>query len=312
MKLLVLGYSSIARRRVLPAARAASCVTQVEVASRTLAQARPPELAGVRAWSDYGEALERSDCDVVYVSLVNALHAAWVDRALSTGRDVIVDKPAFLGLREAEAALERAVAQGRLLAEATVWPFHPQVAELQRALADGPLRAITLFSFPPLPPDNYRWQAALGGGALWDLGPYAVSAGRVLFGGEPATIGGRVLSRGQEVDTGFSFWADYGDGRAIAGHMGYDTAYANSLEVVSRAVRVGVERIFTTPVELANTLAVRRADAPAPLRAPAADSFACFFEAVAEARRRRAHAPLRDALWSDARALDRLRRAALG
>lgn len=310
MKLLILGYSSIVRRRVLPAALATSRVRRVEVASRAFAQEQPPELAGVRTWSDYGEAIERSGCEVVYVSLVNTLHEIWVRRALSLGRHVIVDKPAFLGLATAEAALELAVAQGRLLAEATVWPFHPQVAELKRQLADGPLRATTLFSFPPLPPDNYRWQAALGGGALWDLGPYAVSAGRVLFGGEPAAIGGRVLRRGPEVDTAFTFWADYGDGRSLAGHMGFDTAYANSLEAVSGTARVAVERIFTTPVDLDNTLAVRQADAPRQLRTGAADSFVCFLEAVTDALERGEYAPMYAALGSDARVLERLRRAA--
>jgi len=310
MKLLILGYSSIARRRVVPAARGASCVAQVEVASRRFVAGAPRELDGVRTWSDYGEAIERSGCDVVYVSLINTLHEVWVRRALASGRHVIVDKPAFLGLAAAEAALAQAAAADRLLAEATVWSFHPQVEALQRQLADGPLRAVTLFSFPPLPPDNYRWQAALGGGALWDLGPYAVSLGRVLFGGEPETIRAQVVARSGEVDAAFTYWAGYAGGRAIAGHMGFDTAYANSVEVVSRAARVAVERIFTTPVELENALDVRDEGGARRVRTAAADSFAWFLAAVAEALRRGEYASFHEALWSDARAVDRLRRSA--
>lgn len=310
MKLLILGYSSIVRRRVLPAARGVAEVAQVEVASRGFAASTPPELAGVRTWSDYGEAIDRSGCEVVYVSLVNALHEVWVRRALASGRHVIVDKPAFLGLAAAEAALAQAVAGGRLLAEATVWSFHPQVRELQRLVADGPLRAVTLFSFPPLPPDNYRWQAGLGGGALWDLGPYAVSLGRVLYGGEPVELRGQVVARSGEVDAAFTFTAEYGGGRAVAGHMGFDTAYANSVEVLSRAARVAVERIFTTPVELANELEVRDALGARRVRTDAADSFAWFLAAVAEGLRRGEHGSFHEALWADARAVDRLRRSA--
>ncbi len=37
------------------------------------------------------------------------------------------------------------------------------------------------FSFPPLDPENFRYKKDLGGGALNDLGPYAVSAGRVFL-----------------------------------------------------------------------------------------------------------------------------------
>ena len=54
-------------------------------------------------------------------------------------------------------------------------------------------------------PDNFRYRRALGGGALWDLGPYAAAVGRVFLDDEPASVACRVLARGgpDGVETAF-------------------------------------------------------------------------------------------------------------
>ena len=63
----------------------------------------------------------------------------------------MVDKPAFLSLAAAEQLLELADKQGRCLAEATVFGYHPQIAAMQAAFAeadDAPIRLSVLQSFP--------------------------------------------------------------------------------------------------------------------------------------------------------------------
>src|SRR5262245_51695550 len=126
MYLLILGYSSIVRRRVLPAALSVGNITGIGIATR---RGRVPEPAGDITWfSDYGEALGSSGADAVYVSGVNAAHAEWVHRSLEQGLHVIVDKPAFLDVASAEDAVALARRQRKVLAEATVFPFHPQFA----------------------------------------------------------------------------------------------------------------------------------------------------------------------------------------
>jgi len=68
-----------------------------------------------------------------------------------------------------------------LLAEAYMTPFHPRsraVIDSVRSGAIGEVRSIrSEFSFTigPDHSDNYRWQPEQGGGALWDVGIYALS-----------------------------------------------------------------------------------------------------------------------------------------
>src|SRR5438477_12060886 len=75
--------------------------------------------------------------------------------------------------------------------EALMYRFHPQHARV-RALIDvgaiGEVRAVRAaftFSMRALDPTNVRLQRALAGGALLDVGCYAVNASRMVFGEEP-------------------------------------------------------------------------------------------------------------------------------
>ena len=109
MKVLILGCSSIALRRVLPALENLAQVTMVDIASH---RPLPPEVGAFRkfraGFTDYGAALHGSDADLVYVSLHNSAHQAWIDAALDAGKHVVADKPAFLDAAPAAASLARA------------------------------------------------------------------------------------------------------------------------------------------------------------------------------------------------------------
>ena len=318
MHLLFLGYSSIVRRRVLPAAASVSAVRRISIASRSQARAETGSLetgvgAEVRWYSDYEDALASSQADLVYVSGVNAAHAEWALRALERQCHVIVDKPAFLDLDTARAAVRLAREQDRGLAEATVFMFHPQVTAL-RALLDQAdacvTRATVTLSFPPLPRDNFRYRAECGGGSLYDLGPYVAATNRLLFGTAPTGVHCTVLTRDPTVDTSFSVLLTHAHGGSLAGHFGFVTAYQNRLSILTRARAIDAERLFTTPSDLACTLRVRedRAERAAPV--PAADAFALFLEAFIAAIARRDFEPFERALLDDATLLARLRQAA--
>ena len=318
MHLLFLGYSSIVRRRVLPAAISVPAIRRIAIASRSQAPAATRTRAtgagpAIQWFADYEEALTSSKADLVYVSGVNAAHKEWVLRALEHKCHVIVDKPAFLEVDTARAAVTLAREQGRGLAEATVFMFHPQVAAL-RSLMDqddaGLTRATAALSFPPLPPDNFRYRAECGGGSLYDLGPYAAAANRLLFGAAPGKVHCTVLTRGPAVDTSFSVLLTHEHGGSLAGHFGFVTAYQNRLSVLTRARAIEAERLFTTPPDLACTLRVRedRTDRTVPV--PAADPFARFLEAFLAAIARRDFVRFERALLEDAELLARLRQAA--
>ena len=79
MRVLILGHSAIARKRLLPALASLPEISGIEVASRRTSDA---------VFSDYATALTKSEASLVYISLVNSDHGIWAERALEGGRHV--------------------------------------------------------------------------------------------------------------------------------------------------------------------------------------------------------------------------------
>lgn len=272
----------------------------------------PPGVS-VRVFEAYDVALAQSQAEIAYVSTRNHNHAEWTEAALRRGFHVIVDKPAFTRLSEAYRLVEVAQQQGRCLAEATVYAYHPQIQMAQDVFAQvdsAPTHLSATFSFPPLARDNFRYRQAHGGGALWDLGPYAMTPGRLFFNAEPETIICRVTAREEEVDVAFSILATYSGGRSMVGHFGFTTGYRNQLDILAPDATVCIDRVFTTPPEVANALAVTQHGQAQTVVVPQCDQMRAFLQHVAQAIDTGKHDALAQTLISDATILDRLRQAA--
>ena len=317
MRFLIVGYSSIVVRRALSALLQLPEIESVDIASRRPVQrSRFPENWSGRTYDDYREAISDSRADVVYVSLVNSLHEEWVDTALRSGKHVVVDKPAFLTLAAADKLLELAAKEGLCLAEAVVFPYHPQMAALQRLLLahGGATRLIATFTFPPLANDNFRNHPELGGGSLYDLGPYAAAVSRLFFGDLPARVGCNVVSRHSvtTVDTAFSVLASYSGGRSYIGHFGFDTEYQNRLTLIGPEIAITVDRVFTTTSDFQNHLDVSCSGQQWKVPVEVGDSFEHFFASVVGAIEKHCWSAFAEDLWQDAQILGTMRAAALG
>src|SRR2546426_882339 len=127
MDVLILGLSSIAQRRAVPALRQLTSIRRIDMATRKAAKRDSIEWNDGELFPDYEKALTSSRAELVYVSLVNSEHARWTEAALNSGRHVVVDKPAFLGLDITNRMLDLADRKKACLAEATVWSYHPQI-----------------------------------------------------------------------------------------------------------------------------------------------------------------------------------------
>lgn len=285
MNILIIGLSSIVTRRVLPALKRLYPEGSIDVATR---QANNPAIRASwtrgTVYESYADALKRTSGELVYVSLVNSEHERWTESALNHGFHVVVDKPAFLGRERAARMVELAARHDRCLAEATVFAYHPQMAlaaGLFEDAADSPKRISMALSFPPLDEANFRYQARLGGGALFDVGPYLVATSRIFFGAEPLTVDCRVLARRTgNVEISFSALGTFSDSRSLAGHFGFDTAYSNRLQLIGEKLVVDVDRAFTTPADYRNMIRVTGPTPSPEVEVPPADAFMCFFEHV--------------------------------
>jgi xylose dehydrogenase (NAD/NADP) len=200
--------------------------------ARTWASARG--IANVHG--SYESLLDDSSIDAIYISVPNSLHIPWVVRALEAGKHVLCEKP-LSGRREAVAeafnASERA---GRLLAEAFMYRFHPQTAQVRTLLAErmiGPVRWVrSTHSFAmDSPATDVRLSTALDGGALMDVGCYCVSAFR-LFAGEPICVTGHAIRAPSGVDLRFAGTLVAADGATGQFDCAMDLPRRNGLEIV--------------------------------------------------------------------------------
>jgi D-xylose 1-dehydrogenase (NADP+, D-xylono-1,5-lactone-forming) len=223
--------------KLLAGARQAAGVEVVAVGSRdrVRGEAFASEHGIGRVHGSYEGLLADPDVEAVYIPLPNSLHVPWSVRALEAGKHVLCEKPLARRAADASAAFDAADHAGRLLMEAFMWRYHPMTQELVRRAGEiAPLRVVrAAFGFP-LGPDlsNVRWQGALEGGALMDVGCYCVSALRLLAGGEPERAAGEAVAGGDGVDARFAGVLQFPGGVLGTFDCGFDVPPRGEIEVV--------------------------------------------------------------------------------
>lgn len=208
----LLGAARISRA-LIPAIRAAGGeVSALGVRDPSSERAQ----AFAREWNvplvgGYQEVMD-ADVDAVYNPLPNDLHRPWTLAALRGGKHALTEKPLTLNAAEAQELAQAAQASGRVLLEAFAYRFQPHIARVRALVAGGELgevRAVRgAFGFQLSNPDDFRWHAAQGGGALYDVGTYAVNLTRLLLG-EPQAVSARARWTARGVDLGLSAALQY-------------------------------------------------------------------------------------------------------
>lgn len=315
MRVLIIGYSKIVQKRILPALVQMPNITGIDIASHSLTSETYQHKKDGHIFDNYEVALSTSKAKIVYISTVNSTHAEWAEKALRKGFHVVVDKPAFTTIEDAVKLTELSKKCNLCLAESIVYNYHPQI-KLARdvfiKIKSKPTVLTATFSFPLLDYDNFRYKKELGGGALWDLGAYAVTPGRVFFNADPTEVFCQVRTRDRkrDIDTSFSLLAIYSEGRSMVGHFGFNTEYRNHLNILGSDVSVDMDSIFTTPAKMENELRIRQHNKSTILKTPIADSFLIFLQKVIDAIQIRNHHVFAEDLLTDASVLRRMRVAA--
>ncbi len=164
-------------------------VEVVIVGNRDVDRARArAEKHGVGRWGTNEEVLAHPEVELVVNLTVPAVHAELTAAALSAGKHVWSEKPIGTDRAGARALLDQADAAGLFLAVAPDTVLGPGLQSARRAIARGdigtPLSASTVMQYPG--PDLFHpspeFLFAEGGGPLYDIGPYYLTALVHLFG----------------------------------------------------------------------------------------------------------------------------------
>jgi predicted dehydrogenase len=226
---------------LIPGAQAASNAALTAIASR-----RPGNAAhvateqGIPKWYEsYEDLLADPDVDAVYIPLPNHLHAEWTVRSADAGKHVLCEKPLALTLDEVRAIQDAAARNNVKIAEAFMYRFAPRWAKAEEMVWDGSIgdpRVVRVgFAFyHEISGYNIRFDPAVGGGIIWDMGCYAVNMARMLLRAEPVSVFCAAHNlRGQKVETSIEIVMRFPDDRAAVAHCSFDyTNPYSEVEVV--------------------------------------------------------------------------------
>ncbi|MDR7132578.1 putative dehydrogenase [Algoriphagus sp. 4150] len=136
---------------------------------------------------------DNPDIDAVYVITPNALHKDQVIRVAKAGKHAICEKPMATSAEDGQAMVDACKAAGVHLLIGYRMHFEPNTLEVIRMRKDGELGDVRFFQglcgFEIGNPNQWRMDRALsGGGAMMDIGIYAINGARYMIGDEPIWV----------------------------------------------------------------------------------------------------------------------------
>ena len=191
LKIGVLGAARITKDALIKPARKVDGVEVVAIAARD--RARAAEAAakhGIpKVLDSYEAMLADPGIDAVYIPLPNGLHGQWTVKAIAAGKHVLCEKPFTANAAEAREVAAGADASSVVVMEAHHTSHHPQTLRAAQLVSEGVLGELTsvkaTFIVPMPPSSDIRWNVALAGGSLMDLGCYPVRWLRDVLGVVP-------------------------------------------------------------------------------------------------------------------------------
>ena len=239
----ILGAARV-NERLLPAILEAPNAQLVSIASRrasaaaeTLKKYAPQGFddKDVKCYDDLDSLINDQNVEAIYCPMANEEHAAWALKAINAGKHILIEKPMALRVADIDAIEAVAKKANVKVMEGFMVRFHPQHARVKEIIESGligdVLSARASFSFLMKPARMYRINRSMvdGGGALWDIGPYAIHSLRWCFGLEPKSVIAHAKLNEHGADTVMSGVLDFGldkEGRARFGH--FDISFERS------------------------------------------------------------------------------------
>jgi xylose dehydrogenase (NAD/NADP) len=278
----VIGCAGITRS-VVPGIQQSALNEVVAIASRDESKAKvTAEKFGIpTAYSSYEALLADESIDAVYIPLPNHLHKEWTIKAAEAGKHVLCEKPIALNAQETEAMVAACQKAGVKLAEAFMYRHHPRYTMIQDIIASGEigeLRAIHgAFTFNnAASKENVRFHEYMGGGSLYDVGCYPLSAARFLLGKEPlaATMHALFSPEHGNVDMMASGLVEFPDSIALTFYCGMWAAGRNILEIVGTAGSIELPSAYVSKPDASSNFFVNVKGARREVTVPQVNQYA--------------------------------------
>ena len=195
----LVGLGNLSTNQIAPAlqktklCRLAAVVTGTPAKEKVWADKYKIPQKNIYNYDNFDRIADNPEVDVVYVVLPNAMHGEFTIRAAKAGKHVLCEKPMEVSAEKCQAmidACKEAKVQLAIGYRCQFVPHHLEIMRLAGEKVFGQVKLIEAsFGFRIGDPNQWRLKHNLaGGGALMDVGVYALQAARYVAGEEPVEI----------------------------------------------------------------------------------------------------------------------------
>lgn len=218
MKVGLLGSGDITARVSRAFKNLPDDIEMYAVASRTYANAQKfaEEFGYEKVYETYEELMDDPEVDLIYIGLPHPQHYEYAKKALSRRKPVLCEKPFTINRFQAEEIIKAYEAEGVFLQEALWTRFLPVKQAIDKAIADGMIGEVKMADANMIICNHFIPRMhipEMGGGALLDLGVYALNFVTMFLGSDIRELKslGSLFPTG--VDETEAFMMQYPEGR---------------------------------------------------------------------------------------------------
>ena len=195
----LVGLGSLSTNQLAPAlqktkhAKLKGIVTGTPAKEEKWAKQYGIERRNIYNYENFDRLIDNDQIDVIYIVLPNGMHHEYTIRAAEAGKHVLCEKPMAVNSKECREMIAACDQHDGKLAIGYRCQFEPNnrhCIDLVQNKTFGSLNQIEAgFGFRIGDPNQWRLKMDLaGGGALMDVGIYALQACRYLTGQEPVSV----------------------------------------------------------------------------------------------------------------------------
>ncbi len=244
MKILISGYGSHAKKRILPALLECKDVNEIDVVLRNKADGKDKNVA----FKDFSLAENKKrKYDYIIISSPPYAHKENLTSLKDNSDNFIIEKPIFDTLGDFKDKNLLAMFKNKNIAEGLMYLYHPMWDIVKDIFhTEKVIEFSSSFTIPHIEKTNYRYIKNKGGGFTLDLGVYPISLFFNLVNEDFEKVKSQInYKKGYEVDLTGELEIIYGNDVLYKAKWGAGLEYSNILKIKTNKTSYTFPFIFT-------------------------------------------------------------------
>ena len=223
---------------------------RTEAAKSIINKANPELINKVQSFNGFDSVINHPKINAIYIPLANEDHTTTALKAIRSKKHVLIEKPMAIKTSDVELLLSEAKKFDVTIMEGFMYAFHPQFERLLDMIKSNILGethyAHSMFSFPIQPARHYRINRpmSLGGGALWDIGPYAIHTLRQCFKENPKRVYAQSKLNEHGADLSTTGMIDFGQNKRATFDISFECTRRSEVEVFGPSGRAKIPTVW--------------------------------------------------------------------